>query len=63
MKDSAVHVESSSSFGHKWGSEYENQWVARMPSGTLEWLSDAEYDALIILGIRNEVTAGVHDRV
>ena len=47
MKDSAVHVESSSSFGHKWGSEYENQWVARMPSGTLEWLSDEEYERLI----------------
>jgi hypothetical protein len=23
-------------------------WVARMPSGTLEWLSDAEYEALVL---------------
>jgi len=56
MKDSAVHVESSSSFAHKWGSEYENQWVARMPSGTLEWLSDEEYERLIDAAHTKEIS-------
>ena len=39
--------------GHRRGDGYDHvgkyheQWVARMPTGTLEWLSDDEYEALI----------------
>ena len=32
------------------------QWVARMPSGTLEWLSDEEYERLIAAAHTKEIS-------
>ena len=33
--------------GHPKNYDHGDEWVARMPSGTLEWLSDEEYEALV----------------
>ena len=34
--------------GHPKNYDHGDEWVARMPSGTLEWLSDDEYTKLLV---------------